>query len=82
MSFRVGDKVRIRTDLREGNEYHKIEPIIPDMIQYAGIEATITRDMKDETYELDCDKGEWHWPEKALIPVVWTIIKNGRKEDE
>ena len=72
MSFKIGDKIKIRADLRSGGAYHHIEIVTPEMLQYAGTKATIMRNMTDETYKLDCDNGEWYWPEETLIPLKTT----------
>lgn len=81
MSFQKGDKVKIREDLREGREYHRIEIVTPEMLQYAGTETTIISDMKDGAY-LDCDNGEWYWPEKTLIPLEVTNADKIRSMSE
>lgn len=68
MSFQKGDKVKIRKDLKDGWVYHPAEIVTPEMIQYAGTETTIMRVSVDGTCKLDCDNGEWYWPEETLIP--------------
>lgn len=70
MRYRAGDTVKIKEDLSEGRQYHDYEVVTDYMLIYAGEITTITKSYKNGTYHLDCDKGEWYWPEETLLPLV------------
>ena len=59
MKYKAGDKVRIRADLKEGEEYNKVTVVLP-MIQYVGKTTTI-RQVYESCYTLDVDGGCWVW---------------------
>lgn len=59
--LKIGDKVIIRRDL-EHKEYG-LNTAVPDMVRYAGQEATIRNyvSTKKDNYYLDIDNGKWCW---------------------
>lgn len=59
--LKIGDKVTIRRDL-EHKEYG-LNTAVPDMIRYAGLDATIRgyAITKKDNYHLDIDSGKWNW---------------------
>ena len=90
MSYTVGTKVIIRTDL-EAKIYDEDVKIsaVSDMLQYRGKVATITRVNHNHTgtwYRLDIDESFWNWTaemfEASMAPIIpGTIVKceNGNK---
>lgn len=75
MRYRVGDKVRIRTDLRVNIKYGNCDYIY-EMEKYKGKTAYITeiyRSKFNDVFSLDIDNGEWGWTDGMVEPVT---IKN------
>lgn len=64
MKFKVGDKVRIRKDLKSMERYNGISFTV-EMEEYRGKVAKITKIIFDN-YELDIDDGEWFWSDNML----------------
>ena len=71
MRFKVGDKVTIRPDLREGMGTTDDNCVVIDMEAYMGVETKITK-VNEDSYRVDCDDGEWYWPEEAFLPEPFT----------
>ena len=67
MKFKVGDKVRIRKDLKSIERYNGISFTV-EMEEYRGKVAEITKIIFDN-YELDIDDGEWFWSDNMLEHV-------------
>ena len=69
MKYKVGDKVRVRGDLREGEKitFGVVEP----MAAMAGSVATISevREGDPDAYKLMEDPGGFTWSEKMFEPV-------------
>lgn len=59
MKYKVGDKVRIREDLKVGKEYDEAT-VVENMKRYFGKTTTI-RDVYEHCYTLDVDNGDWIW---------------------
>lgn len=72
MKYKVGDKVKVISDLKIGHLYHSYETVVDSMLKYAGRETEIARVHNNATYYLKCDGEEWSWPEETLIPVSQT----------
>lgn len=72
MKYKVGDKVKVISDLKIGHLYHSYETVVDSMLKYAGRETEIARVHNNATYYLKCDCEEWSWPEETLIPVSQT----------
>lgn len=71
--FNVGDKVKIRGDLKIGTNYKGCH-LTSDMSNYIGKIATIVKDTTSSydaspNYHLDVDGSEWYWTEEMLIPI-------------
>ena len=73
MKFKVGDKVRIRKDLKSSERYNGISFTV-EMEEYRGKVAKITKIIFDN-YELDIDDGEWCWSDNMLEHVL--NLENG-----
>ena len=73
MKFKVGDKVRIRKDLKSGERYNGISFAV-EMEKYRGKVAKITKIIFDN-YKLDIDDGEWCWSDNMLEHVL--NLENG-----
>ncbi len=69
MKYKAGDKVRIRADLKVGEQYGVA--FILDMKQYVG-ETTTIRHVYRDWYTLDIDDGHWTWTDDMLedIPQI------------
>jgi len=68
--FKVGDKVKIRSDLKTGHKDYSID-VVCDMKQYRGKEATITAIDSDGDYQLDIDKEQFYWSVEMLEPITF-----------
>ena len=64
--FKVGDKVRIRKDLKLHGKYGQ-EVFTQKLEQYRGVE-TVVVSMEDGFYELDCNYS--FWCEEMLEPII------------
>lgn len=64
MKYKVGDRVRIRTDLIINNPYGKC-CFIKEMDKYKGVEATINC-ILDNIYLLNIDNGKFLWTDDML----------------
>lgn len=68
--FNVGDKVRVRADLKVGR--YKVNSVVHEMLVYAGLDAIITKVIHlggHIQFTLDIDNGKWRWDSGMLIPV-------------
>lgn len=68
--FNVGDKVRVRADLKAGT--YRTNEVVHEMLEYAGLETIITDVFhlcRGTEYELDIDNGKWYWDSEMLISV-------------
>ena len=78
--FNVGDKVRVRADLKVGMS--STNAVVHEMLEYAGLETTITDVVhlcRGIEYELGIDNGKWSWDSEMLIPIE--EIKPYNEED-
>lgn len=64
MKYKVGDKVRIRADLKVGKEYDEAT-VVENMKRYFGKTTTI-RYVYEYCYTLDVDDGDWIWTDGML----------------
>lgn len=82
MKFKVGDKVRIKSDLVVGDyerENNGVLDFIEDMEEYVGMEATITHVYEGSgNYDLDVDDGEYFWSIGMLEEVEEFKFKVGQ----
>lgn len=79
--FKVGDKVRIKGDLKVGCEYNNGCTFISEMEKYKGKTAVIkyfyiplylnntVENANEYRYSLDIDGGEWSWSSSMLEKV-------------
>lgn len=65
MKLKVGDKVRIKNDLREYNTYGK-ERFMPEMSEYKNKVAIINKAVVNDKFIIDLDDGKWWWTEEML----------------
>lgn len=68
--FKVGDTVRIRSDL-DTSESYKRHFVAIGMLKFAGRPAKITGDRTEDghSYTLDIDNGYWGWDIQMFEPV-------------
>lgn len=73
MKYKIGDKARVREDLKEGVVRKKgISGIRvnDEMLMYRGKEVTITAIDADGDYHIREDCGEWFWSDEMLEPIL------------
>lgn len=75
MKFKVGDKVRVRSDLVVGKEYYNDDSMFSDkfveeMKEYLGRIVTIDYLCENIHYLLKEDSGSWNWTYEMLEPVI------------
>lgn len=68
MRFKVGDKVRVREDLKVGEFYGNNEFFTKEMSQFKGKEAEI-KEVDSCFYDLDIDNGTYAWTDEMLEPA-------------
>lgn len=66
--FKVGDKVRIKKDLKDG-EFYGEDFYNGEMDKYKGKIATIDKCIYNKKYRLDIDNHEWCWTDEMLEPT-------------
>lgn len=76
--FKVGDKVRVKTELKCGKFYHMESCMSPDsfepeMAMLKGKVVTISR-VISSGYNIVEDKGYWHWVDEMFEPVFDKIV--------
>ena len=67
MKYKVGDKVRIKENLKE-NEAYGYRTVVTEMLGYQGKVATI-KELYKGAYILDIDNAEWEWTDEMLEDV-------------
>ena len=86
--FKVGDKVRIRKDLRRGERYYMEDGVdhncvTPDMLELCDKIVTVVRIAYDNQYIIEFDgvKNEYHWTDEMFEGLATeTITKKQKKE--
>ena len=73
--FKIGDKVTIRADLKEGMNIRF--DVNDEMEKMAGKEATIIGDC-DNKFKLNIDNGEWTW-NMAMFAEFQLILEKHKK---
>lgn len=69
MKYKVGDKVKVRSDLKVGEIYGN-QIFVKEMKKYRGRDATILEEHSN-FYNIEEDKDEnWDWAEEMFEPVV------------
>lgn len=64
MAYKIGDTVKIRTDLVTNKDYyvdHSFVGLTEEMQEFAGQEAIVTKVHDDSSYSIDIDNGEYYW---------------------
>jgi hypothetical protein len=69
MKYKVGDKVKIKEKLVPGERYGEYL-FISTMKESLGKEATITEILRNESYCINLDGGDWYWTDEMLEDVV------------
>lgn len=67
MKYKVGDKVRVRSDLKENTRYGG-EIFARDMAEYLGKTVEITK-VLDDVYCIKGTEREWRWTDEMFEPV-------------
>lgn len=74
LKFKVGDKVRIKKDLKMGISYYNEDKkgkdtLVHDMLHNLGKETIIKEILQHNRYGLEIDKSAWGWVEEMLEEV-------------
>ena len=64
MKYKVGDRVRIRSDLKEYENYEEYR-FVSSMGIYQGEEVIIT-EVNSDSYSIDIDCGAWKWTDEMF----------------
>ena len=72
--MKVGDKVKIRSDIYEGDDFHVY--VNEDMLKYAGRVVTLKR-IYDGDWLIEEDDEEWTWSEDLFVPAKDTKFAVG-----
>jgi sulfur relay (sulfurtransferase) DsrC/TusE family protein len=67
--FKVGDKVKIRTDLVPNELYDSLE-FRNEMMEFCGREAEIIEVDEDGDYRIDLDEESWFWNDEMFEDEV------------
>ena len=81
MKFKVGDKVRVREDLKVGDGFGCTTAVV-DMLKYRGKIMTIKEARSAVVgnytiYEIDDDGESWAWTDEMLEPITRSKFKAG-----
>ena len=79
MKFEVGDKVKIRRNLKDGEKYNGI-PFVEKMKKYEGKTAEITMRIS-AGYELDIDDGKYCWSDD-MLEMEWKFSKEDLRDGD
>ncbi len=79
MKFEVGDKVKIRRNLKDGEKYNGI-PFVEKMKKYEGKTAEITSRIS-AGYELDIDDGKYCWSDD-MLEMEWKFSKEDLRDGD
>lgn len=71
MKYKVGDKVRVRSDL-EVNKNYGSHAFVSVMEKFKSKIVTIERVDLNNKYQIKEDDGEWYWNDEMLLPVTFT----------
>lgn len=75
MKFKVGEKVRVREDLIERNNYGD-DTFVAEMNEFKGQVLTISKVRDDNCYFLLEDEMGWYWNDEMLEPVEEKLFDN------
>jgi hypothetical protein len=73
MKYKVGDKVRVRKDLKVSSGYGE-DSFIENMKKYSGKTMTVGKIVKNCKYKLKEDTGHWNWTDEMLEDAEDIII--------
>ena len=65
MKYKIGDKVLVRPDLKEGKTYGD-EVIMSDMLFFRGKIVTIEHVDHPDCYRIKEDPNQWHWTDEMF----------------
>lgn len=80
MKYKIGDKVRVRDDLRLG-EVCKMEngtdydSVVPEMLKFKGKEVTISAYNDINKYQISEDRGSWNWTDEMFSGLATSLPK-------
>ena len=80
MKSKIGDKVRVRDDLRLG-EVCKMEngtdydSVVPEMLKFKGKEVTISAYNDINKYQISEDRGSWNWTDEMFSGLATSLPK-------
>ena len=80
MKYKVGDKVKIREDLKINNEYDNMY-FNSEMSKHRGQIATIKRADLDNTYKINLDDGDYWWTDAMFEDVEEEELKEENRID-
>ena len=66
MKYKIGDKVLVRSDLKEGKTYGD-EVVMSDMLYLKGKIVTIEHVDHPDYYRIKEDPDQWHWTNEMFI---------------
>jgi ribosomal protein L19 len=72
--LKIGDKVRVKTNLESGKRYG-VNSFVGKMEKYKGKVATIVGHTGSGNYELDVDGGDWGWTREMLEDVSEPVVE-------
>lgn len=82
MKYKVGDKVRIRKDLKNNVEYDEVD-VNEEMISWGGEEVTISEVLaEDSGYEIEEDDGYFLWTDSMFEDAMTNADKIRNMRDE
>ena len=67
MKYKVGDKVKVREDLKIGKSYNE-KIFVDDMEKYKGQIVTI-KVVGDDNYRIEEDNQDWYWTDEMLEDI-------------
>ena len=68
MAFKVGDTVRIRSDLSTEKTYNGVSVSDPMVRSFSGKEVTISH-FNGKVYKIKEDHSIWNWTDLMLVPI-------------
>ena len=67
MKYKVGDKVKVREDLKIGKSYNE-KIFVDDMEKYKGQIVTM-KVVGDDNYRIEEDNQDWYWTDEMLEDI-------------
>lgn len=69
MKYKIGDKVLVRSDLKEGKKYGD-EVVMSDMLYFKGKIVTIEHIDHPNCYQIKEDPDQWYWTDEMFFEKV------------